>query len=194
MRKNIRFLFALLTLLLILCTAFSFSHPGRTDSKGGHYDRSNGSYHYHHGYPAHQHPGGVCPYVDPVIKITPAPESTHINVGRTPYNYKYDRPETRENEPIIPESVLPIYLIALVFAIFYSVLCLLTEEIIADNRLLQNLNIAKHITVGILIALVIPAIILDEWLQLLEYTLCASVVTYGLKQLILFIYKLYKGK
>lgn len=188
MKKSI---FVLLTLVLILCTASSFSHQGRTDSKGGHYDRSNGSYHYHHGYPAHQHPNGVCPYVDPVTQIAPAPESTNINAERTPYNYKYDRPETRENEPIIPESVLPIYLIALVFAIFYSVLCLLTEEIVTDNRLLQNLNIAKHITAGILIALVIPAIILDEWLQLLEYTLCASIVTYGLKQLILLIYKLY---
>lgn len=39
MRKNLRFLFALSTLLLILCTASSFSHPGRTDSKGGHYDK-----------------------------------------------------------------------------------------------------------------------------------------------------------
>ena len=191
MKKSI---LALLALVLILCTASSFSHQGRTDSKGGHYDRSNGSYHYHHGYPAHQHPGGVCPYVAPVIKVTPVPGSDNIHAERTPYNYNYNRPETRESEPIIPESVLPIYLIALVFAIFYSVLCLLTEEIVADNHLLQNLNIAKHVTVGILIALVIPAIILDEWLQLLEYTLCASIVTYGLKQLILFIYKLYKGK
>lgn len=33
-----------------------------TDSNGGHYDRQNGGYHYHHGYPAHDHPNGVCPY------------------------------------------------------------------------------------------------------------------------------------
>lgn len=31
------------------------AHPGRTDSRGGHYDRSTGEYHYHHGYSAHQH-------------------------------------------------------------------------------------------------------------------------------------------
>lgn len=30
-------------------------HPGRTDSKGGHYNRSTGEYHYHHGYSEHQH-------------------------------------------------------------------------------------------------------------------------------------------
>ena len=39
-----------------------FAHPGKTDSNGGHYDHEDGSYHYHHGYPAHKHPGGVCPY------------------------------------------------------------------------------------------------------------------------------------
>ena len=43
-------------------------HPGSTDSKGGHNDHSTGEYHYHHGYPAHQHEDldgdGVldCPY------------------------------------------------------------------------------------------------------------------------------------
>lgn len=48
---------------VIFCFCFtSFAHPGRTDSKGGHYDHSTGEYHYHHGYPAHQHTNGVCPY------------------------------------------------------------------------------------------------------------------------------------
>lgn len=42
------------------------AHSGRTDSQGGHHDYKNksglGSYHYHHGYSAHLHPNGVCPY------------------------------------------------------------------------------------------------------------------------------------
>jgi hypothetical protein len=37
-------------------------HSGGTDGAGGHYDHSTGEYHYHHGYPAHQHPNGECPY------------------------------------------------------------------------------------------------------------------------------------
>ena len=52
-------------LSLLVCVAlfaFASAHPGRTDSSGGHYDRSTGEYHYHHGYPAHQHTNGVCPY------------------------------------------------------------------------------------------------------------------------------------
>lgn len=44
------------------------AHSGRTDSRGGHKDNKNksglGSYHYHHGYPAHLHTGGVCPYAN----------------------------------------------------------------------------------------------------------------------------------
>lgn len=49
-------------MLLILPLNLALAHGGRTDSNGGHYDRSTGEYHYHHGYPAHDHPGGVCPY------------------------------------------------------------------------------------------------------------------------------------
>lgn len=49
-------------LLLFSCALIVSAHPGRTDSSGGHHNRSTGGYHYHHGYPAHQHVNGVCPY------------------------------------------------------------------------------------------------------------------------------------
>ena len=51
--------------LFVLVSLLAFSHPGRTDANGGHHDRKNGGYHYHHGYPAHDHPNGVCPYERP---------------------------------------------------------------------------------------------------------------------------------
>lgn len=60
MKKQFSFLF-----LILVCLCFcvnAFAHSGNTDSSGGHYDRSTGQYHYHHGYPAHQHTGGTCPY------------------------------------------------------------------------------------------------------------------------------------
>jgi hypothetical protein len=53
---------ALILLISCIATALVFAHGGRTDANGGHYDRSTGEYHYHHGYPAHQHTNGVCPY------------------------------------------------------------------------------------------------------------------------------------
>lgn len=54
---------ALLVIILSLCTTMTiFAHPGKTDSSGGHIDHSTGEYHYHHGYPEHQHTNDVCPY------------------------------------------------------------------------------------------------------------------------------------
>lgn len=57
-----RFSLLILIVLILLCsTVMSFAHSGGTDYKGGHYD-SFGDYHYHHGYPAHDHIDGECPY------------------------------------------------------------------------------------------------------------------------------------
>lgn len=65
MRKR---LLAFLLAFLLLLSPTVLAHSGKTDAHGGHYDRSTGEYHYHHGYPAHQHydmdGDGVadCPY------------------------------------------------------------------------------------------------------------------------------------
>lgn len=48
--------------LLLLFPASVFAHAGKTDANGGHFDLSTGEYHYHHGFPAHQHTDGYCPY------------------------------------------------------------------------------------------------------------------------------------
>ena len=39
----------LIFIIYISLFSISFAHPGRTDSNGGHYDRSTGEYHYHDG-------------------------------------------------------------------------------------------------------------------------------------------------
>ena len=46
--------------IVFLAISLVYPHSGRTDNKGGHHDRINGGYHYHHGHGPHQHPGGVC--------------------------------------------------------------------------------------------------------------------------------------
>ena len=53
--------FAIVITMILLLPCISFAHSGGTDENGGHYNRSTGSYHYHHGYPAHSHENG-CPY------------------------------------------------------------------------------------------------------------------------------------
>lgn len=52
-RRSIILIVALIVAWLFPITAYA--HPGKTDGRGGHYDRSTGEYHYHHGYGAHSH-------------------------------------------------------------------------------------------------------------------------------------------
>lgn len=53
---------ALMVVVFISFILPALAHPGRTDGRGGHTNHSTGEYHYHHGYPAHDHVDGVCPY------------------------------------------------------------------------------------------------------------------------------------
>lgn len=48
---------AILAAVIFTVSAAStvYAHPGRTDDNGGHWDYSSDTYHYHHGYPEHQH-------------------------------------------------------------------------------------------------------------------------------------------
>ena len=46
---------SILLLITVLLSMLAFAHSGRTDSYGGHWNHSTGTYHYHHGYSAHQH-------------------------------------------------------------------------------------------------------------------------------------------
>lgn len=61
-------MYRLFASLFLVFALFSFLHSGRTDANGGHWDYSSGEYHYHHGYPAHDHydiddDGDIdCPY------------------------------------------------------------------------------------------------------------------------------------
>lgn len=74
MRKQI-VVFLSVLISLLLCS-ISFAHPGNTDYAGGHFDWSTGEYHYHHGFPAHQHENGICPYdyIDATTSQSLSPE------------------------------------------------------------------------------------------------------------------------
>lgn len=63
--KKHRILYIITAILLFVAlSSFLVSgHSGGTDSSGGHYNSSTGDYHYHHGYSAHQHTNGICPYL-----------------------------------------------------------------------------------------------------------------------------------
>jgi hypothetical protein len=54
--------FLIIAIISLFLSSLANAHPGGTDLNGGHRDSSTGEYHYHHGYSAHQHTNGVCPY------------------------------------------------------------------------------------------------------------------------------------
>ena len=101
---------AALVLCVLLCTVSVYAHPGGLDGNGGHYDRSTGEYHYHHGYPAHQHVDGQCPYVfDDRTGQTSGGSGT---AQRTPGNNRYV-PKEKPKETISWEDIGACLILAL---------------------------------------------------------------------------------
>ncbi len=94
MKKIILILFLLLFFLPLTVSA----HKGRTDSNGGHYDRSTGEYHYHHGYPAHQHENGICPYDYDVKTKKNKNNSSSNSKDNKSKNYKKSQKATTKSE------------------------------------------------------------------------------------------------
>lgn len=78
----VRKLLVLLFCLSLLCVTAE-AHSGGTDAAGGHIDHFTGEYHYHHGYPAHQHPDGVCPYAKSAERESAAQPSVVAKIGGT---------------------------------------------------------------------------------------------------------------
>lgn len=84
-------------IIVLLICAPSAAHPGRTDENGGHRDSSTGEYHYHHGYPAHQHENGICPYdYDDRTGWSSGSSSGSVSSG-----YRYSSGSTRSAAPIL---------------------------------------------------------------------------------------------
>lgn len=104
MKKVFKTSLILISIVIIIsgsCVAV-FAHPGKTDSDGGHFDRSTGEYHYHHGYPAHQHENGTRPY-----------DFDNNEKSTESHNYGYDYESIRDKyatatskEPITKKSQL----------------------------------------------------------------------------------------
>ena len=134
--------------LSLLFTVFLFAisipitvlaHPGSTDGNGGHYDRSTGEYHYHHGYSAHDHydmdGDGIddCPYnYDDKTNTDIGSPSTASYSSRYSSNYDNEPPETitvyEELEIIKEVPVVPTWIKWLWGCLSVLILCLLVSN------------------------------------------------------------------
>ena len=86
-------------IILVMCVS-SAAHSGRTDENGGHRNSSTGEYHYHHGYPAHQHENGICPY--------DYDDKTGVNSGSSSHSESDDavaEPVENKSDKIIKVSI-----------------------------------------------------------------------------------------
>lgn len=77
------------------------AYSGRTDSSGGHHDYKNksglGSYHYHHGYKAHLHTGGVCPYSNGTASSSSSSSSSSASNSTSTTNTNSGSDSSRNN-------------------------------------------------------------------------------------------------
>ena len=80
--KRYIFIGLVVSILFVTCIV-AVAHSGRTDANGGHWNRSTGEYHYHHGYSAHDHPNGVCPYEQPNTTTKPNTNTSNSNQTTT---------------------------------------------------------------------------------------------------------------
>lgn len=147
-----RKLFALIVVFALLIGP-AFAHPGDTDSSGGHYDRSTGEYHYHHGYPAHQHPNGVCPFdfadktgerSGPSVASTRKASIRFQTDALSAYDaYKLDELESELEARTHEASVFSFLFLtaaAIVVALIVSLICMKRKMDEADGRWRMNID------------------------------------------------------
>jgi len=128
--------FLAITILLLFSLGINvYSHPGRTDSNGGHMDTNNesglGSYHYHCGEnPAHLHNNGVCPYSSNSVK--PIPFTTPFRCIRSnPSLLKGTPTPTPTPTPIISASEgIPSIMVSQTLVPDQSISILVNEKIL----------------------------------------------------------------
>lgn len=96
MKRSVAVLWGAVLVAVLLFLLPIGAHSGRTDASGGHTDRSTGEYHYHHGYPAHSHVGGVCPYN--YVDKTSSSSSSSKNESATQQNKKDEKKEQSSDD------------------------------------------------------------------------------------------------
>ena len=145
-------------IVLIICTAIiipiiTFAHSGRTDSAGGHYDSSTGEYHYHHGYPAHQHnPDGSCPYET----------SSKLNVNEILDTYHDNQISNLENQISIYKAQVQLK---------QNTIEGLSKEIATNYQSTENLKFVIFLLTSVTIILCYIIHILNKNLKEKEYKL-----------------------
>lgn len=159
MKRKLVLCAACVLMLSLVCIP-TYAHPGRTDSNGGHTDHSTGEYHYHHGYPAHDHydmdGDGIldCPY-DFVDKTKQTNGNSSRNNTNAEKSYEIEVvslstiPVTAQPAPEEDVKEVPIWVHGIICVLAFSVIYLSasnkrkTDEL-KQAKKIQDQNEANH--------------------------------------------------
>ena len=157
---NAKRFFLILLLFFLITSSLTltvYAHPGRTDSNGGHYNRSTGEYHYHHGYPAHDHydidgDGTIdCPYAfedktrhsssasSGIIRQTPTTVPSVDEYTQKVIANADDTPQRQESS-----FSVPLVLVCIAFAIYglFQFLSAVYRHVTSGSK--ENLDASWH--------------------------------------------------
>ena len=129
-----RIVLLLLFLVSTLLLPNAFAHPGRTDANGGHWDRKNGTYHFHTGEYAGRGGGGSSS--SEYVPFTPPYEPPTDNP------YRENNAVTKENTSkklSVSQIILGIFLLPFVLGLFYSFFEVLFVELLYWSILEKHL-------------------------------------------------------
>lgn len=132
-------LFAVALIMLCSLTVPALAHSGKTDEDGGHYDSETGEYHYHHGYPAHDHydmdgDGYVdCPY--------DFDDRTGWNSGSSGSSTQYSTNTVEQEVKTVPVLTVVLIFAAFCLALIVAILKILNisdESLRYQTRLVES--------------------------------------------------------
>lgn len=115
--------------LVVIITTLSIGvhgHGGKTDGSGGHYDRSTGEYHFHHGYSAHQHTNGECPY--DFDDRTDHSSGSHSSEKTQTNNQKTNKPKSNVVEDVFLWFFISIPIVFISFFVCGGILSSFTDN------------------------------------------------------------------
>lgn len=165
--KKILFNVLIVSILMLSLTLVVYAHSGRTDSSGGHIDKSTGKYHYHHGYPAHSHydinGDGFkdCPYT-----YTKKPNHSNNNNTNKDNNNTDSTIEDRENKTTFWDVIkavlilIPALLVSFHALLILEGLCFAIIDWILENLFKIRVNEDKIDRIAPILAIIELVILL----------------------------------
>ena len=148
-----RIILAVLSALLLSLSmsATVYAHSGRTDSNGGHYDSSTGRYHYHHGYPAHYHTNGRCPYTSDLGRE----DGLDDLIKKEEEKIKEEKEETKKENNTLLGIMICVFIVGVI-------LCKVGESKNSKNEetMIQTIGVCLCVLAGIYLVGLLIAFIL----------------------------------